>query len=38
MCVYEGRIHNEGDIYDSEDETQLCQCISGENICNAIVE
>ncbi len=38
MCVYEGKIHNEGDSYGSDDEIQLCQCISGENICNAITE
>jgi len=38
MCVYEGRIHNDGDLYGSEDGTQLCQCISGESVCDTISE
>ncbi len=36
ICVYEGRVHNEGDSYRSDDETQLCSCESGENLCSVI--
>ena len=36
MCVYEGKIYNEGDTYRSENEDQLCSCQSGENICDSL--
>jgi hypothetical protein len=36
MCVYEGRIHNEGDSYRSEDGSQICLCESGENMCEPV--
>ncbi len=36
VCVFEGRIHNEGDSYRSDDASQICSCESGENICGSI--
>jgi hypothetical protein len=36
MCVYEGRIHNEGDTYRSDDLSKLCSCKSGESVCEDI--
>lgn len=32
-CIYEGYIRNDGDVYNSKDGTQLCQCMDGENRC-----
>lgn len=36
VCVFEGRIHNEGDSYRSDDAAQICSCESGENVCDSI--
>lgn len=36
MCVYEGRVHNEGDAYRSDDLTLLCTCEDGDSVCNPI--
>lgn len=36
MCVYEGRAHNEGDSYRSDDAGDLCTCIEGNSVCEPI--
>lgn len=38
MCVYEGKLHNDGDTYMSSDECTICQCTAGENTCSSSCE
>lgn len=33
ICIYEGYIRNEGDVYESTDDTQICKCQNGSTEC-----
>ena len=35
MCVFEGKLHNDGDTYMSEDSCTICQCTAGKNTCSS---
>ncbi len=33
ICIYQGYIRNDGDIYKSEDEKDICKCEMGTTVC-----